>query len=191
MALLRESTVYRAAARAKSRRRSASAERILKEQASPEERRYDIFLSHALRDAELVVGAKQVLEELGHSVYVDWIEDRQLDRARVNAETAQILRARMTCCGSLLYLHTPNAPHSKWMPWELGFFDGHNGSVAILPVVPDNASDTFRGQEYLGLYPYVDITQAPAGASKSAWVNRPGGGYARFESWMRGAPQWR
>lgn len=40
--------------------------------------------------------------------------------------------------------------------WELGYFDGlSNGTVAVLPLV-DCSSESYRGQEYLGLYPTVD-----------------------------------
>ena len=180
MSLLRESEVYRAARRAKAAHPYAlTARRILKEQTDPRQQRYDVFLSHSIRDPELVLGAKQILEELGHTVYVDWIEDPQLDRGSVNRDTADILRTRMTCCASLLYLHTENAPSSKWMPWELGYFDGHNGKVAILPVIGDGDKDQFNGQEYLGLYPYVDVFM------KTAWVNR--GGFISLKKWRKGA----
>ena len=56
----------------------------------------------------------------------------------------------------LLYLATDNASSSKWMPWELGYFDGlKSGKVAILPLV-DSVDSSFQGQEYLGLYPALD-----------------------------------
>lgn len=190
MALLREGQVYRAARRAP-KRVYASADRILKEQTDPQQQRYDIFLSHAVKDAELVLGAKQVLEELGHTVYVDWIDDHQLDRAKVNPKTARVLRRRMKCCETLLYLHSPSSSLSKWMPWELGFFDGHNGKVAILPIVPDTDDDTFRGQEYLGLYPYVDIAKIKGKTTRAAWVRKPSRAYASFSRWKRGAPAWK
>ena len=35
---------------------------------------YDIFLSHSSSDAEIVAGLKLEIEDLGFSVYVDWIE---------------------------------------------------------------------------------------------------------------------
>lgn len=117
--------------------------------------RFDIFLSHAMVDAELVLGVKVLLEEEGKKVYVDWIDDQALDRNRVTADTAEVLRHRMRQCESLLYLATENAPKSKWMPWELGYFDGYkNGSVAVLPVMEESDSP-FEGQEYLRLYPVV------------------------------------
>jgi hypothetical protein len=116
---------------------------------------FDIFLSHAVADAELVLGVKQLLEQQGAEVYVDWANDPQLDRAKVNAETAALLRQRMRQSKSLLYLATEAASSSKWMPWELGFFDGYQpGGVAIFPVL-ERETDIFVGQEYLGLYPKV------------------------------------
>lgn len=119
--------------------------------------RFDVFLSHAVRDAELVVGTVAVLEAAGLKVYVDWIVDPHLDRERVTPATAQRLRGRMLQCDTLLYLHTESAPQSKWMPWELGFADGRHGRVAILPVLRGEGSE-FSGQEYLGIYPYFDIS---------------------------------
>src|SRR5947209_3205334 len=52
---------------------------------------YDIFLSHSTNDAELVTGMKLTLEDLGYTVYVDWIEDPNLDRSNVTKETALLL----------------------------------------------------------------------------------------------------
>lgn len=37
---------------------------------------------------------------------------------------------------------------------ELGYFDGKKGKVIILPVLKKE-NDNFRGQEYLGLYPFL------------------------------------
>ena len=89
---------------------------------------YDIFLSHAFKDAELILGVKVKLEGYGHSVYVDWVDDPQLDRSAVTPETAATLRQRMACCRSLFYSTTEASSNSKWMPWECGYVDGsrHN-----------------------------------------------------------------
>lgn len=124
---------------------------------------FDIFLSHAVADAELVLGVKQLLEQQGAEVYVDWSYDPQLDRSKVNADTAALLRLRMRQSKSLLYLATEASTSSKWMPWELGFFDGYQpGGVAIFPVL-DKETDVFVGQEYLGLYPKVTKDQFTSG----------------------------
>lgn len=117
---------------------------------------FDVFLSHSIRDAELVLGVANILEKMGQKVYIDWVVDKQLSRDSVTKETAETLRNRMKQSFKLLYLATDNASSSKWMPWELGYFDGlKSGKVAILPLV-DSESSSFRGQEYLGLYPALD-----------------------------------
>lgn len=117
---------------------------------------YDVFLSHSINDAEIILGVKTLLEDHGLAVYVDWYVDPQLSRDKVNTETAYILRKRMGQSKSLIYVATDNASGSKWMPWELGYFDGlRNGRVAILPLV-DSPGSSFKGQEYLGLYPIVE-----------------------------------
>ncbi|HFE9762327.1 TPA: toll/interleukin-1 receptor domain-containing protein [Acinetobacter baumannii] len=116
---------------------------------------YDVFLSHSVKDAKIVLGVKNWLEENGMKVYVDWIDDKQLDRSHVTSSTAEVLRTRMRQSSALLYIATDNSSQSKWMPWELGFFDGYSvGKVAILPIL-SSENDSFYGQEYLGLYPSV------------------------------------
>ncbi len=116
---------------------------------------FDIFLSHSSSDAELIIGIKALLEESGKRVYVDWVDDPELDRSRVTKDTAARLRHRMVQSESLFYVATDNATKSKWMPWELGFFDGlKRNRVRILPVLA-SSNQSFDGQEYLGLYPVV------------------------------------
>jgi hypothetical protein len=135
-----------------------SADQILREQfrAASDYDRFDVFLSHSSRDAELILGVKAILEEIGMKVYVDWIDDAHLDRSQVTRETAELLRRRMRQSNSLIWVATDAASQSKWMPWELGYFDGFRQShVAILPLV-DTANQSFHGQEYLALYPLVE-----------------------------------
>ena len=50
---------------------------------------FDIFLSHSSEDATVVAGIKLMLEQESFSVYVDWIEDPQMDRSKVTADTAE------------------------------------------------------------------------------------------------------
>lgn len=118
---------------------------------------FDVFLSHSFEDAEVIAGVKGFIEDQGLRVYVDWIEDPQADRSRVTAATAEMLRRRMNHCQSLLYASSDAATKSKWMPWELGYFDGKNpGRVGIVPIV-QREGELFQGQEYLGLYPHVEL----------------------------------
>lgn len=147
------------------------------------EKSYSIFLSHSVRDAELILGMKATFEDLGYSVYVDWIEDPQLDRSKVSAATANKLRQRMNSCRSLFYVTTSNSDLSKWMPWECGYFDGANGKVAIVPIQKASTDNVFLGQEYLGLYPYV--VQGRSSENKERlWVQLDAARYVAYDIWV-------
>jgi hypothetical protein len=79
------------------------------------------------------------------------------------------------------------------MPWELGYFDGFNGNVAILPVVPDTEELNFDHEEYLQIYPKVDVLEF--GPRPRLFVNRArrleGGKALAFEAWQRGTDKLR
>src|SRR5260370_4726092 len=147
----------RAASRLVWRDRMIAESEIRKSAAAPMSTNFDIFMSHSFKDAEIIGGIKVLIEETGLTVYVDWIEDAQLDRSQVTAETADMLRQRMSHCRFLLYATSEQSSNSKWMPWELGYFDGlKNGKVGILPIV-ESGNDSFDGQEYLGLYRAYEV----------------------------------
>ncbi|MFH7809790.1 toll/interleukin-1 receptor domain-containing protein [Acinetobacter sp. BSP-153] len=117
---------------------------------------FDIFLSHSSKDKTLILGIKKFIEESGYTVYIDWVDDPQLDRAHVNVTTANVLRTRMKQSKFLIYVDSNNATTSKWMPWELGYFDGYKpNKIGILPV-RYNSEGTYTGQEYLELYPKIE-----------------------------------
>jgi len=91
------------------------------------ESNFDILMSHSFEDAEVILGVKILIEGARLRVYVDWIEDGQLNRGKVTKRTAKILRQRMAHCNILLYASSNQSPRSRWMPWELGYFDGLKG----------------------------------------------------------------
>ncbi|WP_413711817.1 toll/interleukin-1 receptor domain-containing protein [Rhizobium sp. Rhizsp82] len=194
---LRESTVRKAAqSDVRIVTKSLDAARILKEsvETAAANQRFDVFLSHSIRDAEIVLGAKKVLEDRGLTVYVDWIVDPSMDRSYVTAGTAETLRMRMKNSRVLLYLYSQNSRRSRWMPWELGYFDGFRSTVAILPVLPDNGAVDFSGEEYLNLYPKVEII------GRHIYVNRTRGdtipandreNWRVFENWAQDPEQLR
>ena len=113
---------------------------------------YDLFVSHSFSDKEIVIGLLHLFTGAGYKVYVDWIEDSTLDRRNVTPETAALIRQRVKQSKGTAYIATSNSTHSKWCPWELGVSDGMKGRVCILPVMETE----FHGQEYLGLYPYLE-----------------------------------
>lgn len=171
-------------ARAKKQTTSRSAATQLNEmaRAATSTQIFDVFLSHSVKDAEIVLGVKLILEDAGRSVYVDWLEDPEMDRSRVTPETAEKIRSRMRASKSLIYLHSDNSPLSKWMPWELGFSDGLHGAVAIFPVTRSQEND-FRGQEYLGVYPWIDNTYTHIN-SVDLRIHNSAYNYKDWRSWV-------
>jgi hypothetical protein len=117
MALLTEAQA-RSAVRGQTREFAES--ELRKSAASVLTTTFDVFLSHSFLDALAIEGVKELLEGSGLRVYVDWVEDRQLDRSQVTAETAKLLRTRMRCSQSLIFATSRTSSNSKWMPWELG-----------------------------------------------------------------------
>lgn len=132
---------------------SASSAQLRREAKVGVDQRFDIFLSHSMQDAQVIYGLRNLLSSQGFRVYVDWIDDPELDRSNVTAATAARLRGRMKQSQTLVYATSRSATQSRWMPWELGYFDGLRGGdrVSIVPI-EDRSNGQFVGQEYLGLY---------------------------------------
>ena len=139
---------------------------------------YDVFLSHSYEDARIVKVMKEMLEEIGFKVYVDWIEDEHLDRETVTSNTASMLRSGMDRCSSLIYLTSQSAEKSVWMPWELGYMDARTGKVVVAPILGED--EDFEGREYLGLYPYFDLTNG------SFYVHKSEREWVHVSRWMQG-----
>jgi hypothetical protein len=140
---------------------------------------YDVFLSHSMRDGAAIIQLAKILENYGLSVYIDWVEDKQLDRSKVTIETAKIIRDRLKLSRCFLLALSSNSAKSSWVQWELGLGDGQkNGKVAIVPLMTNyDTNPEFYRQEYLGLYPYIDYT------GSSIWVN--GYKYVDLKDWLR------
>ena len=92
---------------------------------------YDIFLSHSSADGDLVARIRSELADLEYSVFLDSEALPELKPEQVTRDTAQALRDAMRKCSSLLYLISEQSAESRWMPWELGFFDGFSGRVFV------------------------------------------------------------
>ncbi|ACM21063.1 hypothetical protein Geob_2713 [Geotalea daltonii FRC-32] len=193
MALFRESTVRDYAQRALSAdriRRNAyslrKSEALILESitAAVYADHFDMFLSHTIRDAEIILGMKELFAEMGYKVYIDWIDDPQLDRRSVNRNTADKIRSRMQQCNSLFFVTTQSSLDSKWMPWECGYFDGIKSKVAIVPVVQYSSDEKYRGQEYLGLYPYCEKSPSKGG-KELLYVFEDAKKYLPYDEWVK------
>ncbi len=144
---------------------------------------YDLFISHSFKDKDLVIGLKYLFEITGYRVYIDWVNDSTLDRQNVTINTATLIKLRIRQSKGTSYIATSNSSQSKWCPWELGVSDGMKGRVCILPVM-DSA---FKGQEYLGLYPYLEYGLPNKEASEFYVVHQQYAGKSvSLRSWLSG-----
>ena len=147
---------------------------------------YDLFISHSFKDKDLVIGLYHLFTVAGYNVYIDWIDDPALDRNSVTAGTAATIRRRIACSKGLSYISTGNSTTSKWCPWELGVADGMHNRVCILPIM--NSTKNFKGQEYLGLYPYLAYERVEGQSRYDFWVFEQidSRKYINLRTWLTG-----
>jgi TIR domain len=185
MAYLTESRVRQRAAQVTTRMHKSAA-RVLSESIARADDLFDVFLSHSSAEPqEILLGVKAILEDRGLTVYVDKYSDPELSPDRITRKTAEILRHRMRQSNTLLYVYSQYSTKSRWMPWELGFFDGLKGAVGIIPVTL-NQEETFKGEEYLSLYPHVDEALAEGTNKQRLWINKSASVYAPLARWAKG-----
>lgn len=184
MALFLEAVVRERAAQGTPIKKTASEVLYERMEVQDKKRWFHIFMSHSFEDRKLVLGTVLLIEDMGFSVYLDWRDDPLLDRTMVTSKTARVLRSRLVASASLFYATTANAISSRWMPWELGYKDGHNSRCAILPVVNEDTED-FVGQEYLGIYPYVSDGVPIGSRENTLWIHRSAQRYLLFEAWIK------
>ncbi|NIV14046.1 MAG: hypothetical protein GWN62_23050, partial [Aliifodinibius sp.] len=73
------------------------------------------------------------------------------------------------------------------MQWKLGYFDGQKNRVAILPISEtDFASDEYKPQDYLGIYPYVAKGCPENSTTETLWIHETAKKYVVFDWWLKG-----
>ena len=118
--------------------------------------KYDVFLSHSSKDKSDVDRVRDELTGLGYRVCVDYDVLPAIRPEDVTSETANALVEAMRDCSSLIYVLSPGSASSQWMPWEMGFFDGANGTVFIWPV--DGEAEAYaKDRRYVDLYAKIPV----------------------------------
>lgn len=112
-----------------------------------------VFLSHKHDEQDILQDVVAFLKEEGVDVYVDWMDPSM--PAYTNAETAHSLKQKIKIADKFILVATPNAINSKWCNWELGLGDAakYKEHIALLPI--NKTYETFKGAEYLAIYPYI------------------------------------
>ncbi len=141
-----------------------------------------IFLSYRRKDKIWVKPIVDFLQNLGVSIYIDYVDDELPDKP--NSETAAILRQRIKDSDKFILLATPNSKESKWIPWELGLGDGFDGydNVLILPLT--NYSHSWAEQEYYEIYGYIKEANSKSGTYRNWAVFYPDGRAIWLETWL-------
>ena len=127
------------------------------------------FLSHSSKDQDLVVGATQVLQGHGATVYVDEIDPEM--PPYTSEETAALLKDRIRQTKRFVLLTSKNSKESRWVPWELGIADGYKGlnKIALFPAADISSDQAWASWEYLGLYLRI-VWGDLQGHSKKVWM---------------------
>lgn len=110
------------------------------------------FLCHSHKDVAFVEGLLEILEEAGIDLYVDWKDNSMPDIP--NEETARKIKEHIAGSQVFLFLATANSKASRWCPWEIGCADVGKRNIYIIPT-RDSIGE--HGNEYLGLYPKIDV----------------------------------
>jgi hypothetical protein len=135
-------------------------------------------------DKKIIYGIYLELIEFGYSVYIDWLKDPGLNRTKVTGTNARKIRQRLYESKCLFYATTNNSKRSTWMPWELGFKDGNNQRVAILPMSEDDTP--FLRNEYLEIYPYIEKATVSGSSKEILWVCENAYEYNSLDNWLNG-----
>ena len=146
---------------------------------------YDVFISYSWNDRQYAHLVEQLLKKCGYSAYVDF-NDLTLNRTDVSVDTAKRLVEKMRKCKGLLYLYSPSSSVSKWCPWEVGVFSGiKNFRCANLPLV-EVSGESFKGQEYLDIYPYVEYEKIKGKNEYQFWIFENSKTYTTLKDWLNG-----
>lgn len=120
-------------------------------------RKTTVFISHKHDDLDSLKGLLGFLEKKYNvKVYID-SKDPSMPKV-TSVETAENIKGRIKQCDKFILLATNGAVESKWCNWELGYGDAqkYKSHIALFPLKPKGTADyTYKGSEYMGLYPYI------------------------------------
>jgi TIR domain len=127
------------------------------------------FLCHSHKDEDLVKGLIILFQEQGIDLYVDW-KDHTMPETP-NGQTAKNIQSRIRQSDLFLFLASANSKQSRWCPWEIGYADSSQKRIYILPTSDGTSS---YGNEYLELYPHIDIGKSKENNQTGYAVFQPG-----------------
>ena len=118
--------------------------RLLKSNAIQINQEYDYFISHSSKDKDQVRECIKNLNNKGKTCYCDWsMDDDFLKRIYTNEYTKEVLKVRMEQSKHLIFLRTDNSIESKWVEFELEYFENQKKKIFVI----NNIDDNFRKYE--------------------------------------------
>jgi len=95
----------------------------------------DVFISHGQKDKPRAGALKKKIEAMGFSCFID-ADDPVLAAKKAAGRDeekalAEHIRQKLRDCRCIIYAHSTQTLSSRWMQWELGFFDGRWGPRQI------------------------------------------------------------
>lgn len=142
-----------------------------------------VFVSHKHEEREYVYRLRDILKRYGFRGYVDW-EDNEMP-SFTNGDTALTLKERIKNSKKFILIATQSAIASKWCNWELGFGDAIKfpDHIALLPIKGDFQS--YMGEEYLQIYPSIQISPEIEGIHLNYYVKFPNGKHIDLAEWLK------
>ena len=95
----------------------------------------DVFISHKMEDTQKAVALKKKIEGWKFTCYID-ADDKELQQIQTgeagnDRELATRVRQHLRVGRCMIYAFSARSLKSRWMQWELGFFDGRWGPRQI------------------------------------------------------------
>lgn len=142
----------------------------IKESHLRDENKPMIFLSHKHDELDILHDVIAFLKDEGVDVYVDWMDSEM--PAYTNAETAVKLKEKIKASNKFILVATTDAVNSKWCNWELGLGDAEKyiKDIALLPI--DRTYESYKGAEYLKIYPYIEYENGQNTFINGAYITR-------------------
>ena len=114
-----------------------------------------VFLSHKHEEKTLLLQVKKFFENLGMSVYVDWLDTNM--QHPTDKKTAEDLKKQIEKNDKFIFIASDGSMDSPWCSWEIGIGDAlklQNDKIAIFPVAENDG--TWKKHEYLQIYPHIE-----------------------------------
>jgi len=146
----------------------------------PRSGEFTVFLSHKHDERQELKQAVALLNSLGVSVYIDWM-DVDMPRA-TSGETGQKLKEKIRNCSKFILLTTNDSILSPWCNWELGYGDAQKFSTENITLLPVARNDgTWDHNEYLQIYPHIETQSYFPGS----YVVKYGSKETPLADWLR------